>query len=503
MKIFTGTAIHELDKHTIATEPIASIDLMERASRALTEEIARRWDSSTKMVVLAGPGNNGGDALAVARMLKDRGYDVDTFLFSVGKDLSEDCATNRERLLNCGGKLHEIVSEFDPPALRNDMVVIDGIFGSGLNKPLGGGFAAVVRYVNASNAQVVSIDMPSGLMTEDNTYNIHQNILRADLTLTIGMKKLSMMLPDNQIFLGKVKVLDIGLSRFFIENTKTDYSILEFEDVKRMVKRRSDFAHKGIMGHALLMAGKFGMAGAAVLAAKACLRSGVGKVTVHTPRANNSIMQISVPEAIIHHDFDEERFTRSMDANNYSALGIGPGMGTDDQTAVTLLAQLRSTKVPTVVDADAINILATHRAWLQQLPEGFIFTPHPHELDRLFDSSPADDYDRLMRARDVAQRLHAYVLLKGHYSALCLPDGRTIFNNSGNSGMATAGSGDVLTGIITALLARGYTQMEAAMLGMYIHGLAGDLAAEEVGVESLIASDIIKYLPKAFNIIYE
>ena len=500
MKIFTGKQIHELDRYTIEHEPIKSIDLMERAATALTKAIMSRWDADTPFVVFAGPGNNGGDALAVTRQLLDQGYNATAYLFNVKGTLSPDCTENRDRLKKqYAENLVEIVREFEPPHLTKEVVVIDGLFGSGVNKPLGGGFAAMVHYINQSPSQVVSIDMPSGLMTEDNTFNVSQNIIRADLTLTLGMKKFCMMMADNHQYIGQLEVLDIGLSQEFIDATEAHSTILEEQTVRNMMKARSDFAHKGTMGHAMLVAGSYGMAGAAILAAKACLRSGVGKVTVHTPRKNNDIMQISVPEAIVQQDRDDEHFSEVADATGCNALGIGPGLGTADHSAVALMTQIRSAKVPMVIDADALNILSTHRAWLQQLPEGCIFTPHPKELDRLCDAEPANDYDRLMRARDLAQRLHGYIILKGHHSALCLPNGHIVFNSTGNSGMATAGAGDVLTGIITALLARGYSAEEAAMTGMYLHGLAGDYAARDFGVESLIASDIIAYLPKAFR----
>ena len=253
------------------------------------------------------------------------------------------------------------------------------------------------------------------------------------------------------------------------------------------------------VGNALLIAGSYGMAGASVLAARACLRSGVGRVTIHTPRRNYDIMQTAVPEAVMQMDREETYFSEAVDSEDYDAVGIGPGLGVAETTAIALIAQLRRSQVPIVVDADALNILANHRAWMQQLPKGMIMTPHPKEFDRLNGSPCSDDYERLIKARDMAQNLQLYILLKGHYSALCLPNGEVVFNSTGNSGMATAGSGDVLTGMITALLARGYKQKEACELGMYLHGLAGDLAARDLGKESLIASDIIAYLPKAFK----
>lgn len=265
-----------------------------------------------------------------------------------------------------------------------------------------------------------------------------------------------------------------------------------------MMKPRNDFAHKGSMGNALLIAGSYGMTGAAILATKACLRAGVGKVTTHTPKRNYDIMQISVPEAVLQLDHEETYFSEPTDADTFDAVGIGPGLGINEGTAIALIAQIRRTACPLVVDADAINILASHRAWMQQLPKGIIMTPHPKELDRLVGNTCTNSYERLMKASELAERLQAYIILKGHYSALCSPNGHIEFNSTGNSGMATAGSGDVLTGIITALLARGYRQAEACRIGMYLHGLAGDLAIKDIGKESLIAGDLIDYLPKAF-----
>ncbi len=499
MKIFTSAQIHELDKYTIEHEPISSIDLMERAAKAITQVITFEWRVDTPIVVFAGPGNNGGDALAVARMLSEKGYNVQTFLFNISDHLSEDCMTNKKRLLEKKVKnFTEITHEFEPPKLEADTLVIDGLFGSGLNKPLAGGFASLVKYINASSAKVVSIDVPSGLMTEDNSYNIRANIIRADMTLTLGQRKLSFLFPENQQLIGRLRVLDIRLSAEGIEKIESQYTLAEENDIRPLLLKRSPYAHKGNMGNALIIAGRYGMAGAAVLATKACLRSGAGKVTTHTPKQNSVILQISVPEAILQLDRDEIIFSEAVDTVDYDALGIGPGLGTSEQTAVALIAQLRRTQCPCVCDADAINILASHHAWLQQLPAGIIFTPHPKELERL-EGPGVDSYDQLSKARNLAERTQGYVLLKGHHTALCMPDGHVIFNSTGNAGMATAGSGDVLTGIITGLLARGYKQQDACLIGMYLHGLSGDIAAREIGEESLMASDLIKYLPQAFK----
>ena len=500
MKIFTGNQIHELDKYTIEHEPISSIDLMERASKAIYHAISAEYDNRISFVVFAGPGNNGGDALAVSRMLAENGYNVSVFLFNIHNHLSEECATNKQRILD-GKKIKkftEITVNFDPPTLDENTVVIDGLFGSGLNKPLSGGFASLVKYINASACKVISIDLPSGLMCEDNTYNIPTNIIKANQTFTLQQKKLAMLLADNQIFLGKIKVLDIRLSQEFIQNTDSPYQMVEENDIRSLLHHRNDFAHKGNMGNALIIAGSYGMAGASVLATKACLRAGVGKVTAVTPRRNYEIMQISVPEAVLQMDKDELYFSEPIDTEKYNAVGIGPGLGSLENTAIALIAQIRRATCPIVIDADALNILANHRAWMQQLPPGAILTPHPKEMDRLNNGINNGSYDRLRKAQELAEHFQVYIILKGHYSALCLPDGHIFFNTTGNSGMATAGSGDVLTGIITGLLAKGYKQEEACKLGMYLHGLAGDLAVKDLGKECLIASDIIKYLPQAF-----
>lgn len=500
MKIFTSAQIKELDKFTIENEPISSLSLMERAAQTMTRSITELWGTATPIVVFAGPGNNGGDALAIARLLADRGYQVTVYLFNISGHLSPDCAANKRQLEENKHieQFFEVTQEFDPPVLDEQTLVIDGLFGSGLNKPLAGGFASLVKYINASPSKIVSIDTPSGLMAEDNTYNIKANIIRAYLTLTLQQPKLSFLFAENQQFIGQLRILDIRLSQEGIQKMDASYTIIEENDIRNSLLPRNPYAHKGQMGNALLIAGSYCMAGAAVLAAKACLRSGVGKLTVSSPKRNIPVLQQAVPEAVIKTGTEETIFAESIDTEEYNALGIGPGLGQSEQTAIALIAQLRRTQCPMIADADAINILANHRAWIQQLPKGIILTPHPKEFDRL-EGHSADSYERLTKACNLAERLQGIVILKGHYTAICMADGHVMFNPTGNAGMATAGSGDVLTGIITGLLARGYQPKEACMVGVYLHGLAGDLAAAELGEESLLASDIIQYLPRAFK----
>lgn len=499
MKIFAAEEIKQLDQYTINHEPIKSINLMERAAQAVVQFVTGRWDSKMPVVVFAGPGNNGGDALAVSRLLAEKNYSVKTYLFNTKNHLSEDNAENKRRLTEdpTGVEFHEIINEFQPPKLE-DCLIIDGLFGTGLTKTLTGGFSSLVKYINASKCEVVSIDVPSGLMSEDNSLNVDANIIRATYTLTFQQKKLSFLFDEAQKFIGKLKILDIGLSKQGMQEIPSIYTMLEEQDIRSILKPRPDFAHKGSMGCALIVAGKYGMAGASVLATKACLKVGAGKVTALIPGKNNDIMQISVPEAILIHDKDEHIISDSIDSQMYNAVAIGPGIGVDESTAIAVISQIRRGNAPCILDADALNIIATHRAWLMQLPKGMILTPHPKELERLVGHT-VGCFEALSKARELARTLQGYVILKGHYSALCTPDGKVTFNSTGNSGMATAGSGDVLTGILAGLVARGYSQEEACRIGMYIHGLAGDIAAEFVGKESLMASDIISCLPKAFQ----
>lgn len=503
IKIFPTIQIKELDAYTIENEPVSSIDLMERASRTLAQAIAERWSVETSFTVFAGPGNNGGDALAVSRLLAERGYRVEVYLFNTKGVLSLDCETNKERLAGVAGvDFHEITTQFVPPVLTAEHVVVDGLFGSGLNKPLNGGFAAVVKYINSSSATVVAIDVPSGLMGEDNTYNVQANIIRADLTLSLQLPKLAFLFAENEPFVGEWQLLDIGLSEEAIDEKETDFALTEHEDMPSMLKPRGKFAHKGSFGRALLIAGSQGMAGASVLAARACLRSGVGLLTVHVPFCNNFIVQTSVPEAMTEVDINDVRFSCATDTDDYQAVGIGPGLGKAGDTEAALLEQIESCQTPMVVDADALNLLGEHRSYIGRLPKGSILTPHPKELERLVGKCQ-NSYERLMKARELARSAGVHIILKGAYSVVITPSGKCRFNPTGNPGMATGGSGDVLTGVVLALLAQGYDAETAAELAVYVHGLAGDIACKKHGAMGMTAGDIVTCLPLAWRMLEE
>lgn len=497
MKIFSQQQLPDIDAATIQEQDMKSIDLMERAAQYVSLYLSSL--NYSHYVIFAGPGNNGGDALAVARLLAAKeGNTVTAYLFNIGKGLSSNCEANRNRLAECPNvNFTEITEKFEPPQLSENTVIIDGLFGTGLNKPLNGGFGALVQFFNASSAHIVSIDMPSGLMCENNAQNVRNHIVRANTTITFGAPKIAQLMADNHEFVGKLIVADIGLSDGKSKGLDSNYEFTDKEDIKNIIRKRDPFGHKGTFGHSLLIAGTYGMAGAAILATRACLRSGVGKVTVRTPFRNNDILQLAVPEAVLNLDSHEKHFSSPINTDDYTALAIGPGLGTNHDTAVAFIEQVRRTRIPLVIDADGLNILADHKGWIQQIPSDAILTPHFREMQRI-GSHCNDSFSALTEAQEMAIKHSFFIILKGHFTTICTPEGKTFFNSTGNSGMATAGSGDILTGIICALLAQKYTQAEACRLGVYIHGLAGDIAASKLGETSLIASDIIEAIPEAF-----
>lgn len=498
MKLFTCRQIAGIDQLTMQLEPIASIDLMERASMQIADWLMRNIDSDCKLWFFAGPGNNGGDALAIARLMALTGFKCAVYLVDFGRELKGDPAINWQRLKQQGkADLRTIGSENSIPEIPANVVVIDGLFGSGLNKPLDGQAAAIVRRINQSGAKVISIDIPSGLFGEDNSQNDSLNIIRAEKTLTFQFPKLAFLFPENERFVGDWEVLPIGLHPEAIHQTGSSFFYLNKEFISGKMEKRSKFAHKGTYGHALLIAGSYGKMGAAVLASKACLRAGVGLLTSHLPKCGAQIMQTALPEAMISIDQSETVFSELPDLTAYSAIGAGPGLDKKPETTAALKTLLQAKPAKLVLDADALNILSKHQDWYQLLPENTILTPHPKEFERLAGSS-ANSWERLQKQLQFSAQYQVIVVLKGAHTCVTFPDGRAFFNSTGNPGMATAGSGDVLTGIILGLLAQNYSSENAALIGVYVHGLAGDLAAAQLGQMALIAGDIVDRMGNAF-----
>jgi len=502
MKIFTTAQVSELDRYTIVNEPVTSIDLMERASGKLADWIVNHFDISHRMVFFAGPGNNGGDALAVARILALRNYRIDVFIPDAESRYSDCFLINLERL-----KDHLNVSTInwwnddDPfPELLNYSLLVDGLFGTGLTRPLTGFPAHLVNCLNLSGIPILSIDIPSGLMGEDNSKNDPEAIIRATYTLTLEFPKLSFFFKENEQFTGRWEVLPIGLHPDGISQSVTPWFYSDSHTMAGILKPRGKFSHKGTFGHALLVAGSFGKMGAAILAARGCLRSGAGLVTVHLPGAGNQIMQTALPEAMVSIDESENLISQIKLSAAYKAVGIGPGIGKAPETVNAFRVLLTNYHAPLVIDADGLNILSENPELLQLIPPNSILTPHPVEFERLTRRADSD-YERISLAREYAQAKNIILVLKGAYSAIALPDGSCWFNCTGNPGMGTAGSGDVLTGIVTGLVAQGYPPSEAALLGVCLHGLSGDLALAGSSEEALLAGDIADHLGMAFSLL--
>ena len=498
MKIFSVDKIRKADFYTIENEPISSINLMERASSILFLWIKNHVKPENKIIIFAGLGNNGGDGLALGRMLTNNGYQVVINIIRYSKNTSEDFQANFNRIVEISGiEINEVENKSTIPEIDSGDVVIDAIFGSGLTKPVTGFIGDVINLINDSDAVTISIDIPSGLFADKTSLSEKGKIVRADYTLSFQFPKLAFLLPENELYVGNWEVLDIGLSPEYINSTPTKNHILLKEDIKQVIKGRAKFSHKGTYGHALLIAGSYGKMGAAILASQACLRSGVGLLHTHVPKAGVNILQIASPETMLSIDKHDNYFSEIPDIGMYNVIGIGPGVGMEQLSQLAIKKLIQNSPNPMVIDADALNILSENPTWLAFLPQGSILTPHPKEFQRLT-GSWQNDFERLEKQRNLAQKHGIYIILKGANTSICFPDGQCYFNSTGNPGMATAGSGDVLTGIITGLLASGYSSGVAATLGVYIHGFAGDIAANDISYEALIASDIIENIGKAF-----
>lgn len=490
MKIFSAEQIKAWDKFTIEKEPITSIDLMERAASRVVDWLTSNFSKSASYKIFCGPGNNGGDGLAVARMLAKKSYSV-TCIICASSGYSNDFQVNLKRLQ---GILEPVY--FDSEIVINERdIIIDAIFGSGLNRPVGGIYKEVVLQINKANEKVVSIDMPTGLFC--NEYNGDEIKVKADYTLTFQSPKLSQLLPENSTYVGHLKILDIGLLKEYHVDTSCDYKYLIESEIRNILKPRPKFSHKGTFGKAMIIAGSKGSVGAAVLCASACYRSGTGLVYACLPACGTSIMQVALPEAIVLENEGNEYFTKLPDVSPYDCIGIGPGIK-ENEEAVELLKNLfKAYRKPLVIDAGALNLVSREREFVDFIPSGSILTPHPKEFERLT-GFKGNDFERLEVLKDFAAKIKSFVILKGAHTVIATPDRKLIFNSTGNPGMATGGSGDVLTGILTGLLAQGYPSLDAAMLGVYMHGFAGDKASKRTGMAPLLASDIITGLSDFF-----
>lgn len=499
MKLFKRAGIKNIEQETMLLQSISELELMERAATEIAAEIESRWGKNYNIYAFAGSGNNGGDALATARILSKKGYTVKAYIINPKDSLSPACEENKERLrMETEAEIEEIIQSFNPPRLTNNDVIIDGIFGIGINKPLVGGYASIVKYLNVSNAKIVSIDIPSGMMTESNSANNKQAIINADVTITVCQPKIAMLLAENQKYIGELVSIDIGFAQEAMAREETDFYLTEHKDIASLIKKRDKFAHKGTFGHGLLIAGSKGMAGAAMLSSKACMRSGIGLLTVCTTECNRDIQQMCVPEAMVETTGNSTHISSTPSTSKYDAMAIGVGLKQHEDTEQVTIKAIASANCPIVIDADAINIVSRAIEVIYNTNQEGIITPHIKEFERLV-GEYTDSYDRIEKAIEIAKETNKHIIIKGANTAIITPKGKCHFNTTGNAGMATAGSGDVLTGILLALLAQGYNCEDSARIGVYIHGLAGDIAKEQKGEISLIASDIIDFLPYAWK----
>lgn len=495
LKILSSQQTNALDDFTIRHTPIASINLMEAACRAFVEWYTQRFDPAQKVGIVCGTGNNGGDGLGIARILQQASYRVNVWVVHGAAKETEDFKKNLDRLK---GKVipadFTVASAID--VFSGCDILLDAILGSGLSRPVEGIYRQAIQSINSSPAIRVAVDIPSGLFADKHSEG---DIVKADYTVSFQLPKLSFMFPENHQYVGAWEVVDIGLSKSFVGEAKSDNYYITKKSIKAILKQRSAFAHKGDFGRALLIAGSYGKMGACVLAARAALRSGIGLLTLHVPKVGYPIVQSAVPEAMVSVDTHSEIFSVAPSFNAFNVIGIGPGLGQAEETFPALVKVLGSGK-PIVIDADALNMIGSHKA-LHLIPAGSILTPHPKEFERLV-GRWKDDFERLERQIRLAKEMKCIVILKGGCTSITTPEGLTYFNSSGNPGMATGGSGDVLTGILTGLLAQKYSAEETAIVGVYLHGLSGDIATREKGMNSLIASDLIDFLPAAFKDIY-
>lgn len=494
MRILNTKQIRELDARTIAQEPIASIDLMERAARAFVDWLTAQVDMTKRVCVVCGTGNNGGDGLAIARMLHGWGYPVRVYVVKGGGNETDDFKANAARLPQAIEK-REVTNEVEQVSFGECDVLIDAVFGSGLSRPVTDVYARAIEAINATDALRIAVDIPSGLMADAPSVGA---IVRADYTVSFQLPKLAFMMPDSYPFTGKWLTVDIGLDKDFIRSAETPYHYIRPRAIRKMLRPRSKYDHKGTFGHAVLVAGSYGKMGAAVLASRAALRAGVGLLTVHVPRCGYGILQTAVPEAMVTVDENERFFSLFGESvDKYGAIGVGPGLGKETPTVRALTALMERFRKPMVFDADALNIIAENRHLMALVPPGSILTPHPGEFKRLA-GEWQNDFERLALQRQLAASLKSVVVLKGAHTSIASADGLVYFNSTGNPGMATGGTGDVLTGIVTGLLAQYYSPVEAAVAGVFLHGMAGDLAATALSMESMVASDLIAHLPEAF-----
>lgn len=495
MKVFTAAQIYKADTFTIEKQQITSDSLMERAATQIFNWMhVRMQGAPVKIHLFCGIGNNGGDGIALARLLFEHGYDIAVYVVKYSDKRSKDFLTNLDRLKD--RKIWPIYmdADSDMPEIHPNDIIVDAIFGIGLNRTPDAWVAQIIRHLNTSKAFILSVDIPSGLFT-DSVPKDKEAVIKANFVLSFQVPKLVFFLPETGIYVEQWEVLDIGLDAEFLMNEKTDFELISKNEVLQFYRPRTKYSHKGSYGHALIVGGSYGKIGAVTLASRAALKTGSGLVTAYVPECGYAILQTAIPEVMVLTNGKEAIEAIEFDMKP-TVVGLGIGMGTHDKTVNALEHFLKVNKLPLVLDADALNILSQNQDLMDFIPENSILTPHPKELERLV-GKWKDDFEKLEKVRQFTDKRKVVLVVKGAHT-ITFFEGRGYINTTGNPGMATAGSGDALTGIITGLMAQGYSSLQAAIFGVYIHGKSGDISVENTGYQALIASDIIKGIGSAF-----
>ena len=493
LKALSSSNLKSLDLKTIENQRISSLKLMERACESFKTWFISKFSKSNDLQIFCGFGNNGGDALLISNKLYDSGYNVKVFFLNHQNKISKDCLI---QLNNLNKKIPIFnINENIISKIKDSEIIIDGLFGYGLSRKLEDPCMGLIKHLNNLKGKKISIDIPSGISPNEVLGNVFFN---SDYIFTFQTPKLSFFFPEYINFIGKVLITDIGLDKDVLDKLLPSASLIEKNDIKKKIISRSLISHKGTFGHGLIISGSRGKMGACIMSCKASLKSGIGLLSVYVPKIGESIIQTSVPEAMTITDTKKNHISAIPKLEVFNSIGIGPGIGLHKDTEKAILKLIKIAKIPLVIDADAINIIARNKNILKFLPNHSILTPHPKEFKRLV-GTYKDSNQRIKLQKKLSKKFKLNILIKGPFSMMTDINGELFINTTGNPGMATGGSGDVLTGIITGLIGRGYKPFDAMIMGVYIHGLSGDITTKHLGEESLMATDLIDSLPKAFK----
>ncbi len=497
MKIFSKEQIYEGDRITTERQGISSTDLMERAATQIFNWMNLRMQGAQVPIhVFCGIGNNGGDGLVLARHLITHGYHVKTYIVNYSTKRSKDFLINYDRIKNVSKDWPVLLGDAESfPEIDPNDIIVDAIFGIGLNRPVDDWVKSLFKHLRETKAFTLSVDIPSGLRT-DQIPESEDDVVWAGYTLSFASPKLVFFLPETAKYTVQWEVLDIGLDPEFIQSTVTAVDLIGKHEVLPLYKPRQKFSHKGEFGHSLIIGGSYGKIGAVTLASKAVLASGAGLVTAYVPECGYIALQSAFPEAMVITDDDDDKITQINFDIEPTVIGFGVGAGTDPKTIKAFEAFLKTNKTPLVIDADGINILAKQQSLIKLLPEYTVLTPHPKELERLI-GAWKDDFDKLEKVKAFANDYKLVVVIKGA-NTITVCDNKLYVNTTGNPGLSTAGTGDVLTGVITGLMSQGYDPLSASVFGVYLHGRSADIIVEDYGYQSLIASHVIEGIADAY-----